>query len=284
MRSCEDVLRRDSYDTRSTERRRILAAAVCCLLGGTVWHLAGESVLRGLARSSVGCPWREELVAWAVFGREASAFEDEFEYDLRHPSWIAISSTREHDSSLHSASQRDRPIIIVDDELRIRGSIAGAKLAVPPDDADGDDNCEVVLSYDLRETEEHVNAYRWAVIRIGPQFNEVVWVGLVSGILQGRSWVVDAAWRGNHAASAHDLTFVSIEVFRTESGKMGFKPAKTVAVFRWDPHDGLLYPRSLPDDGSVVSWTPETGVPVGQDDDMYTVLRHLLPVPEGLER
>lgn len=283
MYSCEDVLQRDSYDTRSAEKWRILVAAACFLVGGTAWHLARDSLLRNLARTSVGCPWREELIAWAVFGREPSAFENELEleYDLRRPAWIALSSPREHESSLHRLNPRDRPIVIVDDELRIRGRIVGPDLALPPVDADGDDKCEVVIKFDLRDTEERVNAYRWGVIRLGSEFNEVLWVGLVSRVWHGRPRTVDAAWRDDHGSNTSELVFLTIEIFRTSVGKPAFKPPKTVAVFRWDRLSGMLHPQSLPDDGSVLSWTPGKAVQVGQDDDIYAVLRDLLPVPEG---
>lgn len=281
-----DVFQRDSYDPRGIEARNLAMVVIILVVSSAAWHGIRGLVLYRVACSSIGCVARRELIAAALRPAHPNVPDHPqfWEFNVARPTWIAWSSARDNTHSGDDSELQRRQVTVADRQLKVRGMIGADRLSSPPDDPDGDGRCEVVLRFDLRGDNGQLIIRRWAVVRLGKEINEIIWVGLADANAWGvRRAAVRPIWRDEDGDGIREFVFTTLEIFRRPQAEWGFKPPNTVAVFAWDAPGGMLHPRSMPDDGSILSWTPpEKGpVKVEQDADLDPLLRKLLPVPAG---
>ena len=298
-----DLLRRNSFDTRRTEFRRLVIGVAAILSASISWHVLRLPIVSWIAHSSVGCPSRAVIIA-SVLRREHQTVPANNELTYRQgqpyptkwlwthwfpePGWIVWESVREVEKTGSNSQIYKWMITVADHNLELVGSLGTARniLAAPVNDFDGDGQWEVVLQYDAtpweKAKEQHIK--RWAVIRLGHDSNEIVWIGLSDFLLWSqKSTRIKPIWRDEDDDGVMELVFVTVKVKKLPNGELGFDPPTTVAVFEWDRVEGILRPRLLPDDSGIISWTPpaDGGIQVEQDAEMKEVLAGLLPVPEG---
>ncbi len=276
------ILERDSFDARPIEYRRIAVVMVAVLLAAAAWHGARGRLLYPAARSSVGCPGREKLLAAALRHADPS-FPDEpqlWNYNLARPEWIAWSSVRETIPLGDGSWLPKWQVKVADRDLALKGVIAGDRLAAPPADADGDGSCEVLKEFypDLDGPQKDLRW--WAVVRLGEKENEIVWAGMIdTSVWRSRQARLKPIWRDMDGDGSDELVFITVETMRTPDGGIVFKPPRTIAVFEWTSPGGTLRSRLLPDDCGIRPWKPQgvTPVRVGQASELDPLVRELLP-------
>jgi len=265
--------------------RRVVVFAASMLVASAVWYIIREPLSYQLACSAIGCLGREELIGSVILRSDSTLPRGGWRwyYDFVRPEWIAFWSPNGNVSLVDNARPLSGYTTVLDRQLRVQGMIAGDHLAIPPDDADADGLCEVVLEFDLRDSTEQLNARRWAVVRLGNEFNEIVWVGLGCSEWRARKARVTPMWEDQDEDGIQEFKFVTVELMQIPGGRWVYRPPTTVAVFDWDSPGGMLRPRSLPKDGSIIPWvTPgDAPVRVAKDAELHVLLRDLLPLPAG---
>lgn len=276
------VLTRDSYDPGRLEIRRLAVAALVLLTAGAAWRWASDGLIYDAARSSIGCPGREDLIAAALRQADPS-FPDEprsWNYNLARPEWIAWTSVREIIPQKGGSQLPKWQVAVADSNLTVKGVVAGGGLTLPPEDADGDGRCEVVMDIvpSLDDARQDIG---WrAVLRLGDDHNELVWLGLCDeSNWHARKIRPKPIWRDEEGDGQDELVFITVEFVRTPTGGGAFKPPRVIAVFEWTSPGGILQARSLPDDSGILLWDREKDAPlrVNQDTDLDSLVRELLP-------
>lgn len=279
------ILQRDSFDPKSTEYRRITVAVFTLLVMAATWHGMRGSLLHQVARSSIGCPGRAELLA-AAARRTDPRFPDQAtlrSFDPACRDWIAWVSVRETGGTTSPMDPIVWEITVTNAHLEVKGVIVGHSLSTPPVDADGDGFCEIVMEVWVPPIKPEGNFVWWIVLRLGDEYNEIVCLALKDrGVWHSRNIRPKPVWRDEDGDGQDEFVFITVETARTASGGIVFKPPQTIAVFKWDKPGGMLFPELLPDDAGIVAWTPPNGQPVRvePDADLEQIVRKLLPVGE----
>ena len=290
-----EVLNRRSYDSPRTEIRRLAAVVLGIALGCFCWHILQPRLIYLAACSSLGCPDRENLILLALqqhtpgFPSAREAYREGMPYILScsapRPGWVQWQRVREQ-VRINRDTYLDKGTTgFADDKLLARGTFAlPCSPEGPPGDMDGDGLWEVAIQYSAIPAEQFKTRYvdSWAVLRLGPTGNEIAWIGLCD--VSARSTRSDSlylTWRDEDGDGVKELLFAWWSWGRSPN-TAGAKPPEIVAVFSWDRPGGVLRPRTLPADGSFLSWTPPNGQPVkvAQDADLDPILRRLFPVPD----
>lgn len=262
--------------------RRITVAAIALLASSVLWYGMRGTVAYRVACSSIGCPGRESLIAAALRRNDPRipAHPQHWNYDLAQPEWIAWSSFRAYMSLEDGSTLRQWQVVVADHDLVVRGVITGDRLPLPPADSDGDGLCEVVKEIGTLRYDAQQNIVWWAVLRLGDERNEIVWVGLIDeSVWRSRQTRLRPIWLDTDGDGVDELVFITVEIAQTPDGRVVFKPPQTVAVFEWTAPGGILRTRLLPDDCGILPWSPEGSVPmrVDQATDLDLLVRELLP-------
>lgn len=278
-----DILERNSYDARRVEMRRIVIFVASLLVASCLWYIIRKPLTYHLACSAIGCLGREELIGSVVRRNDSTLPYGGWKWyhNFADPDWIAFWSPNSKADVVDSAQSLSRYTTVLDKKLRVQGQILGDHLAIAPDDADTDGSSEVVVEFDLRDGREQVNARRWAVVRLRGEFNEIVWAGLGCSEWRPRKARVAPLWDDRDGDGIRELTFVTVELMQTPDGRWVYRPPTTVAIFDWDSPGGMLRPRSLPKDGSIIPWANRGNAPVRvpKDAELDILVRDLLPLP-----
>jgi hypothetical protein len=129
----------------------------------------------------------------------------------------------------------------------------------------------------------NARVFGFAVVRLGVDHDEIVAVILVdySAWARGRARVC-LEWRDADRHGQAELALMRYKRISPPTVGAAFS-SETVAALAWDAPGGILRPRLLPNDGSVLVWTPEDGQPlvVAADEPLDPLLIRLLPLPPG---
>lgn len=149
----------------------------------------------------------------------------------------------------------------------------------PAFDRDRDGAPETVCAAYMRGAQY---AKTFVVVRLAGGTNQIAGIVRV-GVAQLRRSSVYVVWRDEDRDGLEELV-VRAAVFQpAPKGGPTLGSAETLAVLAWNHPGGVLRPVQLPDDGSVIAWTPADGQPHGIPVTAVVdeVCDELLPVPEG---
>ncbi|MEW6253616.1 MAG: hypothetical protein AB1716_23470 [Planctomycetota bacterium] len=263
--------------------RRVIVVALVLLAAAPVWRLIRAPLRDHLARSSLGCERRGRLIGAALAARYP-----EHAPQLGGAGGFLRSWRRSDLCGAHwQYAPPDKPLgptaghAFCDENLVLHGRVA-APSAVPYyfrcGDWDGDGRMEVALNVPTCRELSSVSLGYMAVVRLGKDANEVVVLSLLCS--PPRYYVQE--FDGSEARTPVGWVLQGY----TYPGTGGTPQKGPRAVFRWDRPGGILVPYELPEDGSVLVWTPPGGVPltVPADQPIEPLLEELLPVPEGFGR
>jgi hypothetical protein len=267
--------------------RRLVAIALTLAFGCVVWRQVRPLLVQELARSSLGCEWRAGLIGAAVCAQYPQLPAMDNGWGVQ--SWRTASSV--------GVFWRIRPpgpdgpslgYGVADDTLVLRGTVNTQEVvAIPvPGDWDHDGRVELVTSFDAlagADPRPNANVRSFAVVRLGIDHNEIVAVILVDYSAWARNFPrLRLEWRDADGHGRAELALMRYTRIQPRTVGATFS-SETVAVFAWDAPGGILRPRLLPDDGSVLVWTPEDGHPlvVATDEPLDPLLARLVPLPPG---
>jgi hypothetical protein len=174
--------------------------------------------------------------------------------------------------------------MVADRDLEHRGLLRSNAMSWLPQALPGDwDNggAVEVTVFAIATGEPNYFCQYWAVIRLGGEANELVGlVALVRSVPAGSAGAIPI-WRAEDEDGP--LEFVFVPTSLTSAGWPNLR-GEAVAVFEWTEPGGVLRPRVVPDDGSMLVWTPPDGRPYRFPADKLVdeVCRELLPVPKDL--
>jgi len=180
----------------------------------------------------------------------------------------------------------ERRYAVVNANLDLVGAIVGSSLPrLPtPGDRDADGCIETVTSCIPDIANPTRSARMWATVRLGPATNAVAGIVLVDYTpwRAARVWI-RPEWGDEDADGRQELLLLAWPRGRLPSGRMGFLPPETLAVFEWNHPGGILRPKTVPNDGFFLVWTPPDGkpYPFSPDECVDDVARKLLPIPDA---
>lgn len=273
------MLERQRLPVRRRWVRWLLSAGLSLVVAGGAWRVVRPWLTVSLARSSVGCLGREELILAAL----RTLYPDR-----TSPQCGMVSSERRWGSSVVRWDTPRGTWAFADGDLEFLGE-ARLDYAWTTSSADADHaGClEVVSEWPVTPPSDNPNAAiaRWVVLRLHAAHNEVLGIvtaDLTPGRAAGRSAVV-STWRDEDGDGLEELVFLSFVRGRLPSGTMGLLPPNVVAVFGWSAPGGALRPRQMPTDGTFVAWAPPDGQPVRTfpQEQLQPLLDTLVPLPEG---
>jgi hypothetical protein len=279
----KEFLNRACFDARPKEWCRCAILLVIVLSGSALWYGTRDFVVYQLAKSSTGCPGRNELIV-AGLRQCGSLGEDDVAHQLNaswvESSWIAWTIMRECEPAKGAVRFWKSVTVVADLDLIVRGEIEGhSYIFLPPDDRDGDGRCEIVMKMVEAESEASQDLVWWVVARILDGRNEIVWVGLVDeDFWHSRSIRPKPIWRDEDGDGREELVFITVETVRTKNGGIIFKPPEAIAVFEWASSGGILRTKLLSADSHLIPWRPAEPVPllVEQDADLEQLVREFV--------
>ena len=275
-----DLLGRQRRPVRWGWTRWFVMAAVLLVLAGGAWRVVRPWLTVALARTSVGCPERGELLYAAL----------RILYpDRTWPRQGAVPSERQPGSSMVRWATPRGTWAFADADLKFLGAARLDNMwSTGCADADHDGCLEVVSRCLAARSSGSSNAtiWRWVVLRLHAAHNEML--GVVSADwtavrTAGARFDVAATWREEDGDGLEELVFQGIGYGRLPSGTMGLLPPTVLAVFGWTASAGKLAPRQLPADGSFLAWEPPEGEPVWTfpEQALEPLLDALVPLPDG---
>jgi hypothetical protein len=285
-----ELLTRRTIKPQHDLRRLVILLPALALVCVT-WHLVRPALVLALARSSLGCESRAGLVGAALHARypQLCAMYDGW--------WaVVVQSWRTANSAgvfwnIRPPGQPVGPSVsygVADETLTLRGTVMTQYLPISsvPGDWDNDGRVELVTNFaPLTTTHFRSNASvpGSAILRLGIDHNEIVAALLVdySSLSRG-SDSLQLEWRAADGKGGAELLLMRYT--RAPSGTAGARmSSEVIAALDWDAPGGILRPRLLPDDGSVLVWTPKDGHPlaVAVDEPLDPLLVRLVPLPPG---
>lgn len=268
--------------------RRLAGVVFVLGIASISWRWTVDGLVYYAARSSIGCPGRESLIAAALHHADPSLadypagweYSPGWKYNIAQPEWIAWTTRRRDVIPQESGSRHlEWQVMVADSNLVVNGIIAGGNLSLPPEDADGDGKCEVVMDIVPLRDEGRQDIVWRAVVRVEDDHNEIVWLGLFDpSTWNARRIRLKPIWRDEDGDGKKEFAIITVEFVRTPSGG-AFNAPEVIAVFDWTSPGGVLQTRSLPDDCGIVPWNRETGTPlrIEQGADLDAIVRELLP-------
>jgi hypothetical protein len=287
-----DLQRRPTNLRRSRDVRRLVIALALIVTASLMWQGARDYAVRELAESSLGCGSRADLIAAAIWHRYP-ALRMETPYGLPLVSYRSA-ATAGAACEVRSVTERlptgtslghEQRYAVVNANLDLVGVIVGSSLPLlpTPGDRDADGCIETVTSCIPDIGNLSRSAGLWATARLGPDSNEVAALVLVDYTpwRAAKVWI-RPEWGSQNADGRQELLFLAWSPGRLPSGRMGFLPPETLAVFEWNHPGGVLRPTLLPNDGSFLVWTLPDGkpYPFSPDECVDDVARKLLPIPD----
>ena len=284
-----DIFNRRCRPSPTVAIRAYVVGLAAVLLASVAWHALRPYVTRSLACSSLGCEPRAKLITGAidelyprprayVLGGEPMlrSFRQGDQGGVSW--WLDWGQLRPDQAAVARGS-----IFVADRDVDYRGLLRSEAMMDPKAlsaDWDQDGTVEVTL-FAFAPAEPGYFCEYWAVVRLGVEANELVGlVALVRSVPAG-SVVPTCAWCDEDEDGT--LEFVFARVRLASAGQPSSRGA-AVAVFEWTEPGGVLRPRVVPDDGSMLVWTPPDGRPhrFPADKLVDDVCQELLPAPRDL--
>jgi hypothetical protein len=286
----ETFTRRYSTSRRQELARLALGLAALAILSG-IWHASRPFLIRALARSSLGLPARDPLLAAAVTDLypqfpvklgEPGAFVAAFRLpESAYVVWQPAAETAV--LAPFVTRYRPGPCVLADRDLkylgRIRTNAYGWRGSAVPGRAG---TCDVAI--DVPVTRDDSPLRWWAVVRLCPAANRIIGAVQVDrSRLQAQKAYAWPVWRDEDHDGRHELVIELRRLQRGPSGLFAWQPPETVAAFATDGPGELLSTRRLPDDGIFALWTPPDGQPLAFSLEEYLddVVQRNLPA-QGL--
>ncbi len=273
--------------------RGYVIGLACVLVASLAWHGLHARVLRGLARSSVGCDARAKLIAGAIdelYPRQRVYVSDGEpilnSYRQGNQGGVCWVISLETPSCEQPTAARGVGMV-ADLDLNSRGLVHLRTMRwgipAPPGDWDGDGAFEVssicIPTGDAFRNPSTYHLY-WVVIRLGRESNEIVALAAVRHDVPANTVGPLAIWQDESGDGIANWVLVTA---RYSANQQELSPFERLGIFEWSEPGGVLRPRVVPDDGSMLVWTPPSGHPhrFPADKLVDDVCRELLPVPEG---
>jgi len=284
-----DIFNRRFRTSPTVAIRAYVVGLGAVLLASVAWQALRPYVTRSLARSSIGCDARAKLIAGTIdelyprlrvraLGGERMLCSFR-QGDQGGVSWLMDWQQLPPDQ----AAVAPGLTIVADRDLDYQGMLRSKAMTLHPQalPADWDQGGAVeVTLFAFATAEPSYFCEYWAVVRLGGEANELV--GLVALVPSVPAGSVGATpiWRAEDEDGT--LEFVFVPVSLTSAGWPSPR-GEAVAVFEWTEPGGVLRPRIVPDDGSMLVWMPPSGRPYRFPPDRLVdeVCQELLPVPEG---
>jgi hypothetical protein len=283
-----DIFNRRCRTSPTVAIRAYVLGLTTVLLASVAWHTLRPYVTRSLARSSIGCDARAKLIAGTIDElyprlRVRALSGKPMLCSFRHAdqggvSWLMDWQQLPPDK----AALAPGLTIVADRDLDYRGLLRSNAMSwLPqalPADWDQGGAVEVTL-FAIPTGEPSYFCQYWAVIRLGGEANELVGlVALVGSVSAGSAGAIPI-WRAEDEDGPLEFVFVPMSL--TSAGWPNLR-GEAVAVFEWTAPGGVLRPRVVPDDGSMLVWTPADGRPYRFPVDKLVddICQELLPVPE----
>lgn len=294
--------RRRTSSARSVVCDYVIGLA-CVLVASLAWHGLRAYVVRALACSSVGCEARAKLITGAIdelYPRQR-VYVLGGEPVLRSyrqgnrggvawlVDWAAGSGVQPPSIGSQTA--------VADANLNWRGSLRLQRSPWrSPDlgvDRDGDGAFEVAVSFQPGAFflyNKYSGSVYWPVVRVGRESNEIVGLVVTRFDVTRAGTLLLPGWYDEFGDGTDDWVFPGAgspitALLRGTRPSPPQRPGSSlpVAVFKWTEPGGVLRPRVVPDDGSMLVWTPADGRPYRFPADKLVdeVCQELLPVPEG---
>ena len=265
---------RNCYSPPRPEIRRLAIAAAVLLVFSALWHWGPPLVLRYAAGLSLGWPGRTDLVRDALArglarSKAATLTPNTIIWARNSPGGDYVIWNERTALGRPPVHPRERFLHrshFADHRLRYQGRYTRIRMLTArtsAGDMDGDGKWELVLGttptnvYGKIGTAPRPAARqkRFAVIRLGPESNEVVWAGLVNSSLpEDKETRIVPLFRDEDGDGIQELVFITKK--KLPRPKQGFEPPETVAVFEWDRPGGSLRARFLAPHSGLVAWTP----------------------------
>lgn len=280
--------RRFGCDAQEFGWRRLACAASICVLISCGWYGVRASIVRYFANASIGNRGRYMLV---INGFEASGHEVEALHGCRpqtqstptHCVGVNYSRTEETLADADEASSVE--IVIVDSQFNLRGMYSLTSSAFPwyfrnlPLFVERGGSWLLRVEIDLSDqNHERFHQYQ-GLIRMKPDHNELVWLGLIdiSGI-GCRAIGTQPVWEDQNGNGIKEWVY---SWKPTRADPVGGQP---VAIFESAEPGGILRTLILTEESQIVPWTPASATPlrIEHDEMLDEVFRKLLPPPPGL--
>ena len=300
MRQC---LHRFAYEPRKREWRRVLVAVGLAAVLAAGWRVVRPRVVHWAALSSIGSS-RVRLLAEALRQKHAAfPADEEFWWNFDEllarmgavmlvtgtsprPGWIGIHHPLANPYAFGNGSSAR--VEYFDHRLeRIGSHLTRTMPASPPVDADGDGSVEVIEMYDALPDDDRRDIAAWAVVRLGVEHNEIVFVALrdygvwpLTTSKPARFSIVVPIWRDEDGDGLRELVFVTRVLTQDPLFGVGYEPARTVAVFEWSSVGGVLRAREVPRDCGVIGWSRATVGPIWPTVPIGSIASQLFPVPD----
>jgi len=257
------ILHRHARHSLVIEIRRIVVVVAGVAVLSVVWRAVHDRVLVAVASSSVGCLGREGLIEAAMRVRNpALPTGAEFRSFRNDDSGGVIMRSLVPLSEIETAP--DWPdgyyeglLTIADAGFRIRGRLVGGVSKHRPVDVDGDGRWEVIVHVGGPTIAESDGDDYFLVLRLGERSNEIVFLARVRHS-DGASY--RCAWVRSEASGRLELHFIEPTRTMTPVPRSLRWPSRAVAIFAPDAA-GVLRPRLMPLDDSIVVWSPADGQP-----------------------
>lgn len=256
--------------TRSTWREDLARLALVSALltaGGIGWHVLRPHLIGAVARSSVGCAARSELLAHVLSGAHPGQFQDAYRC------WSTY-GRRARLVECYSRVGSEDKVSFADHALDPIGSVTCLHVSGYADDMDGDGRIELAAWLAAWPPRYPTGVIWSAAVRLGRQDNQVL--GLLMYPQQGSPALRDA-WRDEDGDGLVELVLLAVPIpGKTTSTQPS--PTQAAAVFEWTAPGGILRPRYMPADGSVTFWSPPDGqpLPLASDESLNSVLDRVL--------
>jgi hypothetical protein len=255
---------------RATLREHLVRFALVAafLAAGAIgWHIVRPWVLTAAARSSIGCEPRSQLIAHVLGSLHPEYFQTPGYY-----LWSTCGK-RARVVVLYASRGSENHCFFADDSLSAIGVLRSVYLSDHPDDMDADGRIEVIAQSGVYST----GPLRSAVVRLGPSSNELL--GVATHLRQ-RPPGLWAAWRDEDGDGSVEFVLLSPPAPGAVTSTQPWH-VEAAAVFEWTAPGGVLRPRYMPADGSVIFWAPPGGrpVPFASDESLGSVMDRVLAEP-----
>ncbi|HUU98407.1 MAG TPA: hypothetical protein VM487_21955 [Phycisphaerae bacterium] len=284
-----DIFNRRCRRSPTVAIRAYVVGLAAVLLASVAWHAFHPYVIRALARSSVGCEARVELIAGAIdelYPRQRvrvlggkPMLRSYRQGDRGGVSWLMDWGRLRPDQ----AAVAPGLAAVGDLDLNYCGRLRSQAMTGDPQALPGDwdqDGSIEVMPFAIAAAERGYWSVYWAVVRLGGKANELVGLVAIGSSTAGGAIQATPGWPDEHDDGTFEWVFATMP---RPSADGTTSCAEAIAIFEWTEPGGVLRPRVLPDDGSMLIWTPASGrpYPFPADKLVDEVCQELLPVPEG---
>jgi len=282
-------LARNAVPSRRVEWIRAITVAGLAIVLSGVWRLSFPILLHSLACSSIGNPYRDDLLAAELWRLYPSLYTHE-KVKYRPSHWLDPDPWVTWRSSIGTRpfGCGDVATWFADADLRLRGCVWDG--SPDPDsgltDAEGDGRPELTVSFFFRTSRDlpRRDVRRWAILRLGESHNELLAAVSVQDVVSSFNsllWL-RGVWSNLDGEGSQEIVFGPARYERAKPGSVIRASTYKWAVLGWTQPGGVLRVIEVARPEKVLVWTPPDGQPlrVPANQPLEPLLDEVLPIPD----